>query len=285
MKNILYATDYSKNSITALKYAYELSTKINAQLKVIHVFHYPSTLVEMTTNTDDDFGVNYFKRHTAKLDQFCYDYLGTDLKNVSVEAVENKSILEGIISKAKELSPRLVIVGTKGQSSIKDLIMGNTTKNLIEKGLFPVMSIPSIEQLPELKTIVYATAFEEEDLHAICKLTEIALPLNATIKIVHVSSKKDYPGDIQMEWFKEMLSEKLDYKNLEFKVITSDDVFNSLRKYANDVNADLLAMLERKKGGFLKNLLNKDTVHKMNDYGKYPLISFNTSNCIKLSFS
>ncbi|MET2985153.1 universal stress protein [Aureibaculum conchae] len=284
MRNILYATDYSKNSITALKYAYQLSTKINAQLTVIHVFHYPTTLIDMVSNAEPNFGVNYYKKHTSKLQQFCNDYLGYELKNVNVEAIENNSVLNAIITKAKELDPLFIVVGTKGQSSLKDLIMGNTTKNLIENGLFPVLSIPNKKRISSFKTIVYATAFEEDDINAICKLAEIAKPLNAEIKVVHVSSEKDYSGKVQMEWFKEMLNNKIDYKNISFDIDISNDIFNSLRLYADNTEADLIAMLDRKKGGFLKNLLNKDTVQKMNDYGKYPLISFNVSNCLKLNF-
>lgn len=285
MQTILFATDYSKNSTTALKYAYRLSTKMNAQLKVIHVFQYPTALVDFTKEPEPKFGENYFKKHTAKLEQFCNDYLGYDLKNVDIEAVESKSALAGVVSKAKEYNALFVVVGTKGQGTLKDLIVGNTTQNLIEKSEFPVISIPYSETVPDLKTIVYATAFEEDDIHAICKLTAIAKPLNAEINVVHVSSKKDYPGEIQMEWFKEMLNDKIAFDDITFDVVTSDDVFKSLKKYADNANADLIAMLDRKKGGFLKNLLNKDTVLKMNDYGKYPLISFNVSKCLHLNLS
>lgn len=285
MKTILYATDYSKNSVTALKYAYKLSSTMNAQLTVIHVFHYPTSLIEMVSNAEPDFGVNYFKKHNSKLQHFCNDYLGNDIENVNVEAIENKSIIEGIVSKAKELNPLVVVVGTKGQTTLKDLIMGNTTKNLIEKGLYPILSIPKKKKVSGINTIVYATAFEEDDIHAICKLTDIAKPLKAEIKVVHVSSEKDYPGQVEMEWFKEMLNNKIDYSNISFEVVTSEDVFNALRLYVDNTDADLIAMLDRKKGGFLKNLLNKDTVHMMNDYGKYPLISFNVSDCLTLNLS
>jgi len=45
MKTILCATDYSPNSIAALKYAYAISKKMDAGLLVIHVFDYPTALV------------------------------------------------------------------------------------------------------------------------------------------------------------------------------------------------------------------------------------------------
>ena len=283
MKTLLYATDFSKNSITALQYAYKLSTQLNAQLNVIHVFQYPASLIDLAKNAIPEFGINYFKEYTAKLEEFCKGYLGNDYKNVKIEALESNSVLEGILAKAKELNPFLIVVGTKGQSTLKDLIMGNTPQNLIEKGLYPVLSIPRKENPPSLQTFVYATAFEEDDIEAICKLSNLAKPLNSLIKVVHVSSEKDYPGEIQMEWFKEMLNEKISYKKITFEVVTSNDIFSALKLYADNCNADLIAMLERKKGGYLKKLLQKNTVQKMYNYGKYPLISFNISKGLHLN--
>lgn len=41
MKTIVYATDYSKNSVAALKYAQKLSAMVDARLVVMHVFGHP----------------------------------------------------------------------------------------------------------------------------------------------------------------------------------------------------------------------------------------------------
>lgn len=277
MKTILHATDFSDNAITALKYAYALSTKTKANLWVVHIFD----LSTFISNIDDPYILlpvkESVKQKNAKLKEFCISQLGNQFEsmNIQIEAIDNSSVVAGIISKADELYASIIVTGMKGKSAIKNLIMGSTTKKLFEKAPCPVLAIPENAVLDEIKTIVYATDFEEEDISAIFKLTEIAKTFNATIKIVHVSIKKDTDAQQEMEWFKEILKQKVTYKKLEFDLLFSDDVFSILSLYINEVNADLIAMLEREKKGLLKKVFHKDLVKKMKSISSIPLLSFN----------
>ena len=277
MKTILYATDYSENSVAALKYAHALNTQLGNRLVITHIFDYPTVLG--TEGLDEPFPhleETAFKNHRAKLEKFCEEHLGTDWQNpnIQLETVENKSVIKGIISVAVEWHAQMILVGMKGGSGLRELIMGSTAKQLIEKAPCPVLAIPSDASHAEIKTIVYATDFEEEDIYAIRKLVEIGKPLGADIKIVHISTKDEYAGDLQMEWFKEMLEEKVDFQKMEFQLLFSEDIYDSLRVYLGDVGADLMVMLEREKKGFLKKWFHQDLVKKMESYGRVPLLSF-----------
>ena len=158
------------------------------------------------------------------------------------------------------------------------MIMGSTTKHLIEKAPCPILSIPADVSHMPIKTIVYATDFEEEDVYAIRKLAEMAEQFDAEIKVIHISTKEEYKGERQMEWFKEMLHEKVKYGRIDFELLFTDDVFDALRIYLGDTGADLMVMLEREKGGFLKKWFHQDLVKKMESYGRVPLLSFRGAN-------
>lgn len=277
MKTIVYATDYSENSVAALKYAHALSAQIGDRLVILHVFDYPTILG--TEGLDEPFPhleETAFKNHRTKLEKFCGDHLGSDWKdpNIQLEAVENKSVIKGVISVAEEWHAQIILVGMKGGSSLRELLMGSTTKQLIEKAPCPVLAVPEDTSHATIKTIVYATDYEEEDIYAIKKLVEMATSLDATIKLVHISTKNEYKGDMQMEWFKGTIREKVEYKNMTFQVLFSEDIYDSLRIYLGDVGADLMVMLERGKAGFLKKWFDKDIIKKFESYGRVPLLSF-----------
>ncbi len=283
MKTILYATDYSENSVAALKYAYSLSTAIQATLKVIHIFDYPTMLDDLSLKAQDpfpDIEGDAFKKHNSKLNNFCEEHLGSDLEkmNVKVEAIEDKAVVDGIISKANEIKPLLIITGMKGGSVLREVIMGNTTKHLIEKSPCPVLTIPEDTSHIQIETIVYATDFEEEDLGAIDKLTEIAEPLNAKIKIVHISSLEETAGIGQKKDIEDKIHKYIEYPNLELDIIYSNDVFNDLKIYLGKANADLIAMLERESKSLTSQVFHRDLVKRMESYGKIPMISFNANN-------
>lgn len=66
-----------------------------------------------------------------------------------------------------------------------------------------------------------------------------------------------------MEWFKELLTEKIKYDKLEFCLIFSDTVFEELVGYLEEDQTDLLAMLERKESTLYQKYLQPDLVKKM----------------------
>lgn len=281
MKTILYATDYSINSVAALKYAHKMSEQMGTRLVVTHVFGYPIILgLEDLNKPFPHSEENAFIHHREQLEEFCAEHLGNQWKspNVQVEPVTEKSVVQGIISKAIDWHAYLIIVGVKGESAVRELLVGSTTKHLMEKAPCPILAVPTDAGYMLPKTIVYASDFEEEDIYAIRKLAEMAESLDAEIKVVHISTKKEYVGEMHMEWFKDQLKKKVTYSRIGFELLFSEDVFESLRLYLGEVNADLIVMLERKKKGLSKKWFHRDLVKRMETYGKVPLLSFREGN-------
>lgn len=283
MKTILYATDYSKNSELALKYAYNITTRMKAKLVVIHVFDYPTMLDDLSLKAQPafpDIEGDAFKKHNKKLSAFCKSVLNIDMttSTIEIDAIENKSVVKGIAGKANEIDAFLIITGMKGLSALREIIMGSNAKHLIEKAPCPVLTIPSHSVKTQIETIVYATDFEEEDFGAINKLAEIAKPFNAKIKIVHISPIGETVEKRQKKDLEDKIHKHVDYPNLELDILYSDDAFNALKIYFGTSNADLMAMLERKSSRFSSKVFHRDLVKRMETYGKIPLLSFNAKH-------
>ena len=280
MNTILYATDYSENSIAALKYAHKMSSKINAKLLAVHIFDYPSVLRTTVKGSSSELEQDALKEQTEKLEGFCKKHLEGDFDkmNFSVEAIQDKSAVNGIVSKAEAIQPLLIISGMKGTSKLRRLIMGSTARGLIDEAPCPVLTIPEDTSYNEISTIVYATDFQEEDLGAINKLALIAKPLNANIKIVHISPLKDKIDESEQKTIKEKINKNVKYKNVELVILYSDDIFDSLKIYFGKTNADILAMLERPSSSFTSEMFSQTLVKKIKSYGRIPLLSFNAKN-------
>jgi nucleotide-binding universal stress UspA family protein len=267
MKRILHATDYSENSISALKYAFNLSKKLNASLFVIHVFDsLPFGLDEKTDN-----------RHLMILADFCKKHYdgNIDELDISFDVIEDKSIVNAILKKANNLNASLIISGTKSEKVLNELLSANKAKQLIEKASCPVLTVPKQEGDNTLKTIVYASDFEENDISAIYDLVNIARPFDAKIKIVHVASKKDDSEIEKMDWFTDLLNDKVKYDNIDVEIVYSVDVFEALKTYLENKNADMVTMLKRNSKGIMNMIFHIDLVKKMETLGNIPLMSFN----------
>lgn len=280
MKTILFATDYSNNAITSIKYAHELSSKLGTNLLVIHVYDLPLMFGLEFDVFYDELEKTTFKENNALLKNFCKKHLGKDLAgmNVKTEAFENLSIANGILTKASEHKAFMIVIGMKKESAIKELFMGDTSMTLIEKAPCQVLLVPENASEKNLKSFVYATDFEQEDIGAIYKLSQIAKKFDAKITVVHIASDPNGDASIKMEWFKDMVEQKVTYKKMKYKVLFSEEIFNTLKIYLDSKNVDLVAMLEREKSGFLKKLFQRDLVKEMESFGKIPLLSFNEAN-------
>lgn len=283
MSTIVYATDYSENSIAALRYASSVSLKTGAKLVAIHVFDYPTLLNHLGFEAEDpfpDIEGDAYRKHNAKLEAFCRKVLKDDLDRLTFdfEAIEHKSIVNGIVEKAKAVDASLIVTGMKGGSAVKELIMGNTAKHLLEKSPCPVLSIPSDASSEPIATIVYATDFEDEDYGAINKLLEIARPFKAKIKLVHIAPPEKLIGKRYEAEIQNAVCKYIDYEDMDLDIIYSDDTFNALRIYLAQTNADMVAMLKREPKSISSQVFHYDLVTRMESYGKVPLISFHAKN-------
>lgn len=276
MKTVLYATDYSESSIAALKYAYNMCLKINAKLLAVHIFDYPKTI----TSREEEVSKELLTGHQTKLKEFCEEHLAWQSGKILVktEAIVNPSVVNGIVEKAKEVQACLIVTGMKGTSRLRTIIMGSTTRDLIEEAPYPVLTIPKDVTYKEIKTIVYATDFQSQDLGAINRLVEIAEPLGAKVKIIHVSPIEHAVEEGQRKVNEEKLNKYVQYNNMELYVSHSNDIFTELQNYLTKNKADVVAMLERESSSFGKKLFYKSLVEKMKTNENLPLMSFNAKN-------
>ena len=280
MKTILCATDYSDNSVAALKYAYQLARILEGRLLVIHVFDYPTVLGTSVHEPFPNLEKDAFEEHTLNLRNFCKTHLGKTPggKGLEIQGIQHKNVRKAISAQALETGAYMLFVGMKGGSALREVLMGNTTRKLIAEAPCPVWSVPADASFNGVGKMVYATDYEVEDVAVLRLLVGLAEPLSSTIQLVHIASEEEYAGVQRKEWFLAKLKEEFDYQRLAFEEIFSNDIFETLRVYLGDCDADLAVMLEREYKSFLDNVFHTDMVRKMERYGRVPLMAFHEKN-------
>ncbi|WP_299215390.1 universal stress protein [uncultured Aquimarina sp.] len=278
MKTILYATDYTDHSLSALNYAYDLSAKLQAQLIILHVFDIPSfpgtTIISPLSKTVK----RAYAEQQSIIKIYCAKHLGDDFEknNVKTSVIKHMSVVDGILEKGKSLSADMLIIGIKDENSKRGLLEGDIAKTLITKAPCPLLVIPDNSSAKQIKNLVYATDFEERDIFAIEKLAYLASPFDAEIHVVHISTKDTEEEENKMAWFKEMVKQNVDYPNLDFDNLISDTVYEKLNTYLKDKKADLVSLLEREDKSFFKKLFHRDLVKQVESHTPIPLLSFNS---------
>ena len=283
MKTLICATDYSENSVAALKLANVLRKKLDCKLYIVHVFDIRATFISTVSIAYARMEEAAFRDHNARLLDFSIEHLGRDAQSDKVEIVvgENSIASQGILEKAKVVDPDLILVGMKGSSPVREFLMGSTASGLIEKSEFPVVTVPPNFDEYQINSIVYATAFEEADIIAVEKILDFTKAFNASLKLIHISTKDEYAGQDQLQWFREMLESRIGQVDLPIDVRTSEDVFQALNDYLDEEKPDMMVMLERENHHLISNLWHRDLVKRMKLEIDIPLMSFHKKNLMQ----
>ncbi|WP_222983475.1 universal stress protein [Flagellimonas meishanensis] len=280
METLVCAIDYSQNSVAALKMAQVLGRQLGMRLMALHVFDMDLTFANPLSTAYAKKEKEAFAKQGKTLKEFCATHLGLgqNLENVELKIKEHAIVREGIAEVITEYNASLLVMGLQGKSALKEVFIGSNTKDMVMRSTCPVLAVPPHWEKFEVENMLYATDFEEADIHAIDWLVKtFAKSLGSKISVFHISTEKEYAGEDQMQWFQEMLQQKVTYGKISFEMVRSEDVFGTLLKQVKNTQADVLVMLEREREGFFTSLIQGDKVMQMISKGNVPLLAVNKS--------
>ena len=155
IKKTLYATDLSKNSAYAFRYAMNLAEKYDAEIVILHVIepippmvkHYVKGFVD-EINWDEK--VKYqqemaIERIKKRLEEFCKRETQDApqcLALVSTILVRPGHPVEEILKAADEEQCDMIILGTHGKGFLKQTFLGSVARSVLDRARKPVFIIP-----------------------------------------------------------------------------------------------------------------------------------------------
>lgn len=137
---ILVAYDGSEASENALDSALKLA-KLNqcSKVEIIHIFNLPtyilgSTVVIPPIVIENNY-LNYSDHVIAELKQKTNDFT-----NIHIE-VRSGVITKEILNYANAIDADLIIVGSRGLSSIGEFVLGSVSHNIVQHAKIPVLVV------------------------------------------------------------------------------------------------------------------------------------------------
>ncbi len=155
IQNVLYATDLSKNSAYAFRYAVNTAQKHDAKIHILHVIEPISKQTEVSLlmllqqekieKINQDAIENMQLRTKERLGQFAEKELKGDpetLKRViGIHVVRGDSATE-ILNKMEELGCDTLIMGMHGKGTISQTFLGSVCEKVLRRIRKPVYIIP-----------------------------------------------------------------------------------------------------------------------------------------------
>jgi nucleotide-binding universal stress UspA family protein len=184
LQNILFATDFSSCSETALAYGACLSRHYAATLYTVSVV--PEEITDYVQPPDP-----FYLRHSAE--KKMTNLAGLEL----LHGIKHRELVkEGFVSEVlSELIDRLeidlVVLGTHGRGGIKKLVLGSVAEEIVDSAPCPVLTVgPNVPQksVAELKLarILYATDLLHGSTRALTYAVWLAEQEHAHLTVLHV---------------------------------------------------------------------------------------------------
>ena len=140
---ILFPTDFSDESLHALKYAREFAKAFDAQLHCVHVVD--DALLYWTAMGPETAPVGIAEENLvnvaeANMQQFTEEYL-VGLNGDPVTKVLTGPPFKEIITYARKNTIDLIVLGTHGRGGLSWVLMGSTAEKVVRKAPCPVLTI------------------------------------------------------------------------------------------------------------------------------------------------
>jgi nucleotide-binding universal stress UspA family protein len=289
-RKILVPIDFSLPSQNAARFALLLASKYGSEIKLLHVFNSP--MVDMIPFTDAasiqidiDISYNVLRKNAKeKLLKFYTDLkcfanqLGLDEIKIGYSLVEGYAAY-GIIEMSQRYKPGIIVMGTKGEGYRSAELVGSVATEVSTETRLPLLIIPEaavLRGIDEVKSVLYATNFDESDFVAIRKLISITSSFNVNIHCLHVSDEPD-SGIVKakMNRLKEYFTEINPKVKVDYSIAKGKDIVKIFKNYITENEINLVALTHQKRNLIYK-MLNPSITKKILYESDVPVLLFHS---------
>jgi len=268
MTTFLVLTDFSVAARVATQYAGLLARQMRARLVLLHAIPRHS---QWLGELDDE------------LMQEARQKLSADKENLAGQGLPAETIHAEVINQfpldvvartyAKAIRAGLIVMGMRGLSGNNKLALGSYTREVMENSPVPVIAVPEDAPAAAISRIVYAT-----DLEQLFVETGILVPyaraFGAAVHILHVKP----PGDEHTTAADELVAQlqgQTAYDRISFSERTGTDLEAEIHRFAQEREADLLAVFAHRKNIF-ERMFSKSLAGALCSHVQVPVFLFCT---------
>ena len=278
MKKILVPTDFSANADKALDFAVKIAQKLNAKIIIV----YACDLLELTFKDRVDLKKEYNRNIIKEAKEKLLLYRDSIMKSENI-MVQTKlyegMITETILYAAKVQKADLIIMGTLGNSGLKEKILGSKSSAVIGKSAIPVLAVPVLSEWKEPINICLAiNNFKDATTDVLEPLFSLVKSFNASLQIAKFTDTDrseifDY-SKVEKEGnnYAEKLQLLLKKKKVFFIHLIGSRFNKIMDSHVSDEKVDILAMITHKRNS-VKAIFHRSMTRKMSYHINVPLLA------------
>lgn len=278
MKNLLVPTDFSPLANNACEYALKIAQKAKAEIHFLHIQFTPVNWIKLDKEKEKNYPdtLEQIGQAKNKLDQWEKRAEEFGLKVRTFLTFDTGR--DEIIKHVSNYHHDFVVMGSHGASGVQEVFMGSNAQKIIRYAAAPVLVIKEKPPQFPMKSIVFASSFEEDVKEEFEKVVAFADLMESDIHLVYVNTMYNFEETAKSE---EKMRAFL--KHCPRGGTCSINIYNSLneergiRDFAITKNADMIAITTHGKTGFL-SMLSKSVAESLANHTETSVLSMNLKN-------
>ena len=273
MKKILFPTDFSEVANNAFVHALEFAKIIQGEIVLLHTFDLPvfdnQFFPENFMVIYDSLELSQFKMFKDEIPKLRAIAEERHLEKIKLtHRLMDGDLLSNIKKAIKEDHIDFVVMGTSGVTGWEAFFVGSNAGSAIIGIDVPMLCVPLGAKFKKIETIGFTTRFRPKDKKALKTILDIAEKTKAKVKCLYVrTSDSDVSKDTIEEWEEEFME-----KRIEFFIITSDEIKETILDFVLYKDIDVLTMLTYKRG-FFEGLFKPSFTKKVANNFDIPILA------------
>ncbi|MCK6617790.1 MAG: universal stress protein [Cyclobacteriaceae bacterium] len=243
MKKILVPCDFSEQAVNAFRFAVDVADQAKGEVHLVHVIELPvmHDSVLMPVMSFEEALLKELREKAEKEFKKLKDKYGgkASVTSLVIFGATSRMITDYITDNAIEL----VVMGTKGASGVKEVLIGSNAEKVVRRSPVPVIAIKKYVKASSIKNIVFPNTLDtekQEDL--VMKVKALQNFFKAQIHIVWINTPTNFtPDRITFERLN-AFAKRFMFKDFTVSVYNDPFEESGIINYANSVKADMIAM-------------------------------------------
>jgi len=275
MKNILVPTDFSDCARVAEEMGLEIAKKANAEIHFLHLLATPTDWLKLSLQKEKLYPETKAKIGLAR------NALNELNKKAEKAGIQSKEFLvfdedrEEIEKHISHHQHDFIVMGSHGAKGFKELI-GSNTQKVVRNSPAPVLVVKNRPGNFEVKNIVFASTFQEEVHQSFQKIIEFAELMKAKIHLLNVNMPFHFKETDEAEADMQAFLKKCARGTCSINIYNALNEERGIQKFAESINADVIAMTTHGKTGFIK-MLSPSITESLVNHSDIPVLSVNVN--------
>ncbi|MGL1885827.1 MAG: universal stress protein [Reichenbachiella sp.] len=273
MKNILVPIDFSDESLAALKTALKFAKFGGSKVLLLTVIEDPNVQSIKITgeSSSNPMEAVYVKLLIEKTESKLESIIGSDdAKGVDITyKIDVGNTYSSIMEHVSIHHATLVLMGSKGASGIKEILVGSIADKITQHSNCPVIVVKNEADIASTNNILFATDLKDDQGPVLDSIKELQTLLRAHLYLLNVvGSKPTELSDAEAKMLKLVKDHELE--NYSLIVEQEKDIPEAVLDVANEKSVDLIAFGTHDRHGLLK-LLRKRISKKITNHSERPI--------------